>query len=427
MSSTSRVDSAPRPCSLAQPGEESELRSGWRVRLLVAALIGVGLGLPTMPFYTIGIYAPIWAQEFGWSFASIFSGLVITTAVLLFGGPFVGALVDRHGARKVAGISLAGLAAGYMTLAFLGGSILQYYVSWSLLSLAGIGATSISFTRAINGAFVRRRGLALGIALSGMGLFAMLVKPVAGWLIDAVGWRLTVVVVGALPLLLGATAILWGFPAGRGEGASGVGAAQPSLPGFTLKEAVRTRTFKIMVCAFIAISFANGAPIPHLENILRSVHIDAQRILTLTSFIGVAMIAGRLAGGWLIDRIWAPLVGVAVLSAAAAGCWMLAHPPVSEGEAMVAILLLGFAGGVEVDLLSYLTARYMGVRNYGAVYGTLFGLFAVGAGVGPSIIGFAFDRLGSYSQILMGCIGLLALAAVLLLSMGRYPQEGGNR
>src|SRR5262245_48065219 len=143
-----------------QSGEISELRSGWRVRLVFAALVGTGLGLPTMPFYTVGIYAPLWAQQFGWSFASIFGGLIVTTSVLLFGGPWVGLLVDRYGARRVAATSLAGLGLGYMTLAMIDGSIVQYYVSWTLLSLAGIGATSISFTRAINGAFVRQRGMA---------------------------------------------------------------------------------------------------------------------------------------------------------------------------------------------------------------------------------------------------------------------------
>lgn len=425
MEETLRVTADHRREAQVQSGEISELRSGWRLRLLLATLVGTGLGLPTMPFYTVGIYAPIWSQQFGWSFASIFGGLIVTTAVLLFGGPLAGLLVDRYGARRVAATSLAGLGAGYMTLATLGDSLVQYYVSWILLSVAGIGATSISFTRAVNGAFVRRRGFALGITLSGIGVFALIMKPVAGWLIEAVGWRMTIVAVGALPLIVGVSAILWGLP--RDERAGATANVQSGPPGLTLQEAMRTREFKIMVCAFVAISFANGAPIPHLENILRSVNIDTQRILTLTSFIGVAMVAGRLVGGWLIDKVWAPLVGFVVLCLAAVGCWMLSQSPVTEVEAMVAILLMGFAGGVEVDLLAYLTARYMGVRNYGAVYGTLFGLFAVGAGAGPSLIGLAFDRLGGYSQVLMGCIVLLMLAAGLLLSLGRYPEEGAGR
>jgi cyanate permease len=102
---------------------------------------------------------------------------------------------------------------------------------------------------------------------------------------------------------------------------------------------------------------------------------------------------------------------------------MLSHATLDAPTARLAILLLGFAGGVEVDLLPYLTARYIGVRSYGAIYGTLFGLFALGAGIGPTLIGWSFDRFNSYSQILTVCAGLLLLAALLLLCLGRYPQE----
>lgn len=399
----------------------AEIRS--ERRLLSSALLGTGLGLPTLPFYTVGIFAPILAHEFGWSFASIFGGLIVPTVVLLVGGPLVGHLVDRHGARVIAAVSLAGLGLGYMTLAFSTGSIIQYYASWTALSVAGIGATPISFTRAINGVFVERRGLALGIALSGIGLFALIVKPLAGWLVDITDWRMAIVAIGLLPLLIGAPIVLWGLDPSCDAKRAPARSLAPQSTGLTLKEAVRTRAFAILVCAFVVISFANGAPIPHLENILRSVRIDPHDALALTSLVGVAVIAGRVMGGWLLDRIWAPIVGVAVLSGAVVGCGILSQPTVSESEAMTAILLLGFAGGVEGDLLAYLIARYMGVRSYGAVYGTIFGLFALGAGAGPSLIGFAYDRLGSYSQILLACALLLVLAAALLLSLGRYPVE----
>jgi MFS family permease len=391
----------------------SEIRSGWR--LILAALLGTALGLPTLPFYTIGVFAPVWAAEFGWPFANIFSGLIVTTAVLLVGGPLLGYLIDRHGARIIAAVSLAGLGLGYAALALLDGSLVQYYVTWAFLSLAGIGATSISFTSAVNSAFVERRGLALGLALCGIGVFAFTVKPLAGWLIEVAGWRAAIAVIGALPLAVGAPIVLWGLRAKQTT------AVRPALSGLTLREAVRTRAFKIMVCAFIAISFGNGAPIPHLENILRTAHIDARQIVTLTSFIGVAIVAGRLVGGWLLDKVWAPALGAAVLAAAASGGWILSQQTISPTEAAVAILLLGFAGGAEVDLLPYLTVRYMGIRCYGAVYGAIFGLFAVGAGAGPALLGLAYDRFGGYSQIMTVCMLLLLLAAGLLLSLGRYP------
>src|SRR5687768_6587171 len=99
------------------PRSLSEISAGWR--LLLPAMLGTGLGLPTLPFYTIGIFAPLLSVEFGWSFASIFGGLIITTLVILFGGPIIGHWVDRRGARVVAAVSLAGLGLGYMTLASL--------------------------------------------------------------------------------------------------------------------------------------------------------------------------------------------------------------------------------------------------------------------------------------------------------------------
>ena len=112
-------------------GAGSELRAGWR--LIVAALLGTAFGLPTLPFYTVGIFAPIFASQFGWSFAAIFGGLIVTTLVLLLGGAWIGSVIDRRGARTVAAASLAGLGLGYMTLALLDGSIAQYYVSWLIL------------------------------------------------------------------------------------------------------------------------------------------------------------------------------------------------------------------------------------------------------------------------------------------------------
>jgi predicted MFS family arabinose efflux permease len=395
-------------------GAGSELRAGWR--LIVAALLGTAFGLPTLPFYTVGIFAPIFASQFGWSFAAIFGGLIVSTLVLLLGGAWIGSVIDRRGARTIAAASLAGLGLGYMTLALLDGSIAQYYVSWLILSVAGIGATSISFTAVINGAFSNSRGFALGLALSGIGLFALIVKPLAGWIIEVAGWRACIVAIGCLPVLA-MPVVLWAIPA-RAAVATERRAAEGGL-----KQAVRTRAFGLLVCAFVAISFANGAPIPHLENILRAAHIDSQAIANLTSSVGAAIILGRVAGGWLLDRLWAPIIGVVVLCVAALGLLLLSQASVDASTARIAILLLGFAGGVEVDLLPYLTARYLGVRSYAAVYGLLFGLFALGAGVGPSLIGWAFDRFASYSQILTVCAGLLVLAAILLLCLGRYPQD----
>ena len=74
-----------------------------------------------------------------------------------------------------------------------------------------VGATAISFTHAVNSAFVARRGMALGITLAGSGVFAVWVKPFAHWTIEHFGWRATLVIIGLLPLVIGVPVVLWGL------------------------------------------------------------------------------------------------------------------------------------------------------------------------------------------------------------------------
>lgn len=181
------------------------------------------------------------------------------------------------------------------------------------------------------------------------------------------------------------------------------------------------RAFWLMIAILIPISFASAAPFPNMENILHSVHVGTEAVIELTAWVGAMMVFGRLVGGWIMDRFRAPLVGAVFLLGAGGGSWLLARPAVTDAEAYAAISLLGMAAGLEGGLISFLSARYFGVRHYGAIYGLMLGIFAVGAAAGPGLFGYAYDRLGSYMLILKICAWLFGLAAALLLLMGPYP------
>ena len=394
-----------------------EFRQHWRI--LAAVTVAASFGFPTLAFFSIGIFAPILAREYGWSFGAMMGGITLASVVILFLGPVIGRLVDKRGARNIAALSLGLSGLAYMTLAASSGSLLQYYVSWALISLTGIGATAISFTHIVSAYFHERRGLALGVALSSSGVSAMIVKPLAGVVIAALGWREAILIIGLLPIVIGVPALLWGAP--RGGAAAAAGKAAAPVEGVSLREAFSNRPFWILLVAFTAVAFANGAPIPNLENILRTHQFAMADIVRLTSLIGIALIVGRVAGGWLIDHFWAPLIGLILLLSAAAGCWLLSGEGVTQMEAMLAIVLLSLAAGVEYDLLSFLVARYMGRRNYGAIYSVLFGAFAIATGFGPVVLGSFYDRQGSYAAGLALCAGLLAFAGFTLLALGKYP------
>ena len=132
-------------------------------------------------------------------------------------------------------------------------------------------------------------------------------------------------------------------------------------------------------------------------------------------------------GGWLIDRFWAPGVAFVLLSAPAVACWLLAQGTTDPMIAGLSIVLIGFAAGVEYDLMAFMVARYFGLKSYGGIYGALYGFFALGAGIGPVVFGQFFDRTGGYGSILLySTVGLVAGAALLLL-LGKYRQFGPDR
>jgi len=406
--------------------EADEFRRGWPI--VTAAMFGIALGLSPMPFYTIGIFAPILAQEFHWSFAQIFAGITCTTAAVIVASPAVGFAADRFGVRPVALTSVALFGLCFMGLGAGTGSLPLYYVTWLVIALLGAGTLPITWTRAVNNGFQSGKGLALGFSLLGTGLFGYVIKPLAAWFIAEFGWRGAYVAIGALPLVVALPIGLLCFrDPGQGaidpvqrRAASQLQAAR--TPGLTMRETLREWRFWLLAGCFIALAFAVGGLIPNMENILKLFKFAHADIVHLTSMIGLSVIVGRVLGGWLIDRFWAPAVAAVLLGAPAAACLILAGPALDYRGAMLSICLIGLAAGAEYDLLAFFVARYFGMKSYGGIYGVLYSCFALGAGIGPVVFGANFDRTHGYRESLHLAAGLFLLPALLMLVLGRYRQ-----
>ncbi len=99
---------------------------------------------------------------------------------------------------------------------------------------------------------------------------------------------------------------------------------------------------------------------------------------------------------------------------------MLAQAEYSFLFAAAAIFILGMAAGVEYDLMAYLVSRYFGLLHYAAIYGALYGFFALGAGIGPAVFGWSFDETGSYDTILKISSLLFLVGALPLVMLGKY-------
>lgn len=396
-------------------GRPGEFREGWPI--VLCAMLGIGLSLSSLPFYSLGPLAGELVRAFDWRLGQVMAGPSIVAATILLTSPIVGLLSDRFGVRRVVLISVPTFGLAFMAFALGTGSIAQYYATWAMVAIAGAGSLPVTWTWAVNSKFDASKGLALGLALLGTGLFAYAVKPFIAWLLPQYGWRMTYVALGCLPVFV-SFPLAWVFfkpdrpPAGSKIGAEALG------PGRA--EFLRQWRFWVLMAALVPISFAVAGPIPNLETILAQAQLAESDVVTLASLLGLSVIAGRLAGGWLIDRLWAPAVGMALLSAAAVACWLLAGESLSFTAAATAIVLFGLGTGVEFDLMAFLVARYFGMRIYGRVYGFVYAAFALGAGAGPIYFGHMFDRSRSYSDPLILSSALLVGGAALMLTLGRY-------
>ena len=163
-------------------------------------------------------------------------------------------------------------------------------------------------------------------------------------------------------------------------------------PGLTMRQTAADWRFWLVGMCFVSLAFAVGGLIPNMENILKIDGFAHADIVPLTSLIGLSVIVGRIAGGWLIDLFWAPAVAAVLLGAPSIACLLLSGSGLSYQTAVLAIALIGMAAGAEYDLLAFIVARYFGMKSYGSIYGALYSFFALGAGIGPVFFGANFDH-----------------------------------
>ena len=408
-----------------------EFKFGWPV--VLSSALGIALGMSPLPFYTIGVFAGPLMQEFGWQISEVMSALAVFTLVAMGASPLVGYLTDRLGVRKVVLTSITLFSIAFMAFALNNGSLTLYLFLWGVLALAGAGTLPITFTRAVSNWFNEKRGLALGVALIGTGVSGALVKIYAGWLIAEFGWRAAYVGVGMLPILI-ALPVAFVFFRDTDDPKAARRVAQMQahqaasghdgrVYGLSLAQALRDWRFWLLAAVFVPLSFAIGGPIPNMETLLDTKGFDRADTIFLASLIGYAVFVGRLVGGYLLDHIWAPLLACILLSMPAISMWLFMLPEPSYLQAVLAVVLLGVAAGIEYDLIAYLVSRYFGIRNYGAIYGILYAFFALGAGFGPAVYGRFLDQTGSYDQVLMYSLYAFIICSVALLALGPYRDE----
>jgi MFS family permease len=399
----------------------SEIQRGWR--LIVASCAGVICSSVVLPFYSLGALVKPLTAEFHWTRAAIQSAVAFSSGLGAISAPIIGALLDRYGARPIALVGLVGLSLAFLLATGMDGHIWLLYAAYTAMAVLGAGTVPVTWTRAIATSFLEQRGLALGLTLAGTGLSAMVAPVYAVWLVEHVGWRGAYVGLALLPILLAGPLVYTGFrpvEPTKGRHSASADGAGALVAGHSLLEAMRGRRFWILLVSVLTIYLAVSGIVPNLIPLLTDGGMPAARAAKVQSFYGIAIIGGRVLVGHLIDRYWAPGVAAITLSLPVAGALILAGP-VTMASAALAATLVGLAAGAELDLMSYLAARYFGMRHYAKIYAVLYAALAVAAGAAPYAFARIYDTTKSYHLAFLAAGGLFLVGALVLLTMGPYP------
>ena len=197
-----------------------------------------------------------------------------------------------------------------------------------------------------------------------------------------------------------------------------IASEQPSS-GLTLKQSFREWRLWLLCICLLLISYALGSVIPLLEQVLGAKGFSAADAVAMAALTGIAVLAGRVIGGILIDKFWAPGVAFIFMASPALALYLLAAPDASPGTVRIAILMIGFGAGVEYDFLAYLVSKYFGMRAYSSIYGFLYAFFGCGAGFGTIIMASHAASVGWDGALIVAAI-VLIIGTVPLLTLGKY-------
>jgi sugar phosphate permease len=405
------------------PGQQ---RRAW---IIVAALFFTlfvvwGGGVNTAAVF----FTPL-LKYFGWSRARLSTLSAAGSLIAALAAPLVGVLLDRIEARIVM-VGGAALTAAALLAASRADSYAPLLLANLAIAIGVTASTLLPCQLVVANWFTARRGIAMGVTFAGTSLGGAAMTIVASHAIAGGGWRGGYVVM-ALPMLVFVIPLLIltvrtrpdadGAAAGPGAPVSGA-APLAQLPGFEMREAVRTRSFWMLsVAQFFYACAVSGVGL-HMVAYLIGAGYTAARAAGALSAIFLVTSVGKLITGGFADRVSPRVVLAVVFAGATAGTVMLLGA--SRGTLLAGFILLnGTAAGTPLVLLPMVAVESLGLRRLGSILGVS-GIFGtIGAAIGPVAAGRIFDLSGSYEVAFLVFAAMWTAAALAIAGCRPLARE----
>jgi len=391
--------------------------------LLAGAFVTFAVSAALMHSYAVFLVA--FLEEFRWSRAETSLAFSVSQLVGGASAPFVGALVDRLGPRRLVLLGGSILALGLLGSAYL-------HALWQLIVLYGIlmtiGANCLGlvvFVPMLSRRFVNNRGMAISVVQSANGFARAVSAPVAQILISGIGWRSAYLAQGALM-----TVLVWPLAAlfsrddaparvSSSSPSSSVATDRPARRDWTLAEAIATPHFWLLFTVYLCTGLGSFFVSLHQLAFAVDVGFDKLYAASVLGMGALLSVAGTIVTGTLSDHIGRELSAVLAYAVSIVGviCALFITGPDHAWLLWIHACFFGLTWGARGPAVTAKTADLFPGPNLGAILGVITVGTGIGSAVGAWGAGWIFDISGSYRlafvasivSYLVGCAAFWAL------------------
>ncbi len=398
--------------------------------------------------YSFGVYVKPLINEFGWTRAETSIANSLGSMEGGIEGPFGGMATDKYGPRVVSLVGVVIAAIGFFLMYFVN-SLWSYILIWGLVLSTGFNLGFMGpMNTAIANWFVKKRGVALGIARVGMAIGGTILPALMTIQLYSIGWRLSFVIAGIITLAIGLPCCWFGVKSKRpeyygllpdGEKIETAKVEDTALTvktgqeyaeklgeyEFTTRQAVRTWSFWLYTLSTMVRSATTWIIQVHLIPYLTDPQIGLSPIAAAAALglMTATSAPGRILGGWLSDKVsinnqrWITVIS---WSAELLGIYFIAFPT-SMDLLYLGLAIRGIGLGMQSGARVPMVGRYFGRKSYSTIDGISVTIGLPSRVISPIYAGWVYDVTGNYATAFITLLIFLAIG-IILMSFCKPPK-----
>lgn len=413
---------------------------GWWIVAASLIILFITLGLAS---YSFGVFFKSLTDEFSWNRATISAALSIFLLAWGLACPLIGRLTDRYGVRRLMISGAIALGTSFCLLS-LTNALWHLYLLYACAGVASATCSEIPVSTALSNWFKKKRGIAMGIASTGMGFGGLFLAPLIGKLILSFGWRATFLVMGLLTWVVSLPVValmmrtrpqeIGLLPDGERTPDEAEVSESLSQRASTATDknsnlnhratAISTGTKELLLTgfAFSLVSLGIMSIITHEVPFIIDMGISLTTAATALGLTAGMGILGKLSWGYLADRFSPKWVLLACIALQAVGMVILMYTR-SLGMVWVFVIVFGFAKGGVNPLRPLIIGEFFGIDSFGRHFGITEAMRRLGAAAGPFMAGYIFDITGSYHYAFITIIVAYLVSMVIIYTIHPAKQH----